>query len=98
MYNKEGVSAIIINTDLGIEVFHNIKDNLEYKDCELDKILSGNPSLKVSSKRPIKRDDFFNELDNMSTNDLTKKYQNKVSLFRIIKNKIKCLIKRIIKK
>ena len=88
MYNKEGVSAIIINTDLGIDIFNNIKKNLEYKDCDLDKILSGNPSLKTSSKRPAKRDEFFNELDNTSFNDLTKKYQKKITLIRKIKNKI----------
>ena len=93
MYNKEGVSAIIINTDLGIDIFNNIKKNLEYKDCDLDKILSGNPSLKTSSKRPIKRDEFFNELDNTSISDLTRKYERKVSLIRKIKNKIKSIIK-----
>ena len=94
MYNKEGVSAIIINTEIGINIFNHIKDNLEYKDCDINKILSGNPSLKVSSKRPVKRDEFFNELDNNSINILTKKYQKKVSLVRKIKNKIKNIIKK----
>lgn len=94
MYNKEGVSAIIINTELGNEIFNNIKENLEYKNCDIDKIISGNPSLINSSKRPIKRDEFFNELDNTNINNLTKKYQKKVSLIRKIKNKIKKIIKR----
>ncbi len=92
MYNKEGVSAIIINTDIGINIFNSIKDNLEYKDCDLDKILSGNPSLKVSSKRPVEKDEFFKELDNTSISDLTNKYQKKVSLIRKVKNKIKSII------
>ena len=92
MYNKEGVSAIIINTDLGSELFRNNKDNLEYKECNIDNILSGNPSLKVSSKKPIKRDEFFKELDNTSMNDLTKRYQKRVSLARRIKSKIKSII------
>ena len=92
MYNKEGVFAIIINSSLGTEIFNNIKKNLEYKDCDLNKIISDNPSLKVSSKKPIKRDKFFNELDNNSINNLTKKYQKKVSLIRKIKNKIKYII------
>lgn len=93
MYNNEGVSAIIINTELGNELFKNIKDDLEYKECDLEKILSGNPSLRVSAKRPIKRDIFFNELDKTSINELAKKYQNKKSLIRKIKNKISRIIK-----
>ena len=94
MYNKEGVSAIIINTELGKEIFNNIKDNIEYKECELDKIISGNPSLIHSSKRPEKRDIFFDELEETSIEILTKKYEKKVSLKRKIINKIKRIIKK----
>lgn len=94
MYNKEGVSAIIINTDLGIDIFNNIKKNLEYKDCDLDKILSGNSSLKTSSKRPVKRDLFFDELSNTNFTELTKKFQKKTSLYKKIRNKIISIIKQ----
>ena len=93
MYNKDGVSAIIINTNLGDQIFNNIKEDLEYKKCDLEKILSGNPSLRVSSKRPKKRDKFFVELDNTNINELAKKYQNRDTLIRKIKNKIKRIIK-----
>ena len=98
MYNKKGVSAIIINTDLGKEVFENIKDNIEYKNCKLEEIIVGNPSLKVSSKEPKNRDVFFKELDNKAINYLCNKYKKKTSIVRRILGKVKRIIKNIIKK
>ena len=93
MYNKSGVSAIIINTEKGNELFNNINKDIEYKECKLEEILSGNPSLKISGKEPKTRNNFFKELDNLSISDLTKKYQKKISLLSKIKRKIKSLIK-----
>ena len=93
MYNKSGVSAIIINTKQGEELFNNINKDIEYKGCKLEEILSGNPSLKISGKEPKTRNNFFKELDNLSISDLTKKYQKKVSLLSKIKRKLKSLIK-----
>ena len=93
MYNKSGVSAIIINTKQGEELFNNINKDIEYKECKLEEILSGNPSLKISGKEPKTRNNFFKELDNLSISALAKKYQKKVSLLSKIKRKLKSLIK-----
>lgn len=96
MYDKKGVSAVIVNTHKGITLFNIIKDSLEYKECKLDEILSGNPSLKESSKYPSNRQQFFTEIDHLSVNDLAKKYKKKVSLARKILNKLKRIIKTIV--
>ena len=93
MYNKSGVSAIIINTEKGNELFNSINKDIEYKQCKLEEIVSGNPSLKISGKKPKTRNKFFEEMDNLSISDLTKKYQKKVSLLSKIKRKLKSLIK-----
>ncbi len=97
MYNKKGVSAIIINTDLGKEIFNNIKEHLEYKYCKLEEIVDGNPSLKFSGKYSDKRDDFFRDLDNNTIEYLTNKYQKKCPLYKNILNKTKKIIKKILK-
>ena len=93
MYNKEGVSAIIINTKIGQELFSNIKSSLEYKDCDIDNIISGNPSLIKSSNRPDNRDEFFKDLNQLSINELAKKYVPRrsfiIRLKRIIKKSYK---------
>ena len=98
MYNKKGVSAIIINTELGKEVFNSIKNNIEYKSCKLDEIIAGNPSLKVSGKIPKNREQFFLELDSKSIDYLCSKYKKKSSLIRRVLSKVKRIIKKLIKK
>ena len=94
MYNKSGVSAIIVNTEKGNQIFQNIQENIKYKECKLDEIVSGNPSLKVSGKEPKKRQSFFNEIDKSPVWKLTKKYQKKTSVL----SKIKKISKKILKK
>lgn len=82
MYSKDGVSAIIINSNKGLKLFELIKNNIKYKECQLDEILLGNKSLKCSSKKNTKRKSFFEELDKHTVEELTKKYVKKTSLFR----------------
>ena len=93
MYNKTGVSAIIINTEKGNEIFKEIINNLEYKECKLEEIVSGNPSIKISGKEPKNRNKFFKEIDKLSVQELSNKYKKKFSILNKIKRKIKSLIK-----
>ena len=44
MYNKEGVSAVIINTKIGEVIFDIIKNQITYKDCKLEEIKSSHIS------------------------------------------------------
>ena len=96
MYSKNGVSAIIINTEKGKLIFESISNDLEYKECKLEEIEDGNPSLKSSGKYPKKRKEFFENIDNLSIKRLEKKYAS-VSLIKKIKGKIKRIIKKFIK-
>ena len=98
MYNKTGVSAIIINTEKGNNIFNSIKDNTIYKECKLEEIVSGNPSLKISGKYPGNRNNFFKDLDLYDINKLSKKYIKKVSLYKKVLGKGKRIIKKIINK
>ena len=94
MYNEEGVSAVIINTQKGEVIFENIKYYIEYKKCLLDEIVQYNPSLKTSCINNNRRNAFFNDIDILSINDLVKKYVPKPKL----RSRIKRQIKRIINK
>jgi len=98
MYNKNGVSAIIINSEKGKVIFDFIKNKMEYKECSLDDILKGNPCLKFSSKKHKNRDKFFNELDNIDFDKLNKKYYSKKTSFYIkVIYKIKKIVKGLIR-
>lgn len=96
MYNKNGVSAIIINTEKGKQIFESISNNLKYKECKLEEIEAGNPSLKSSGKYPKNRNKFFQDMDSLSIKKLKNKYAN-ISLIKKIKGKIKRIIKKFIK-
>lgn len=91
MYNKNGVSAIIINTEVGRNIFSIIKEDIVYKECKLEEIIAGNPSIKISGKEPKNRDVFFNEIETKSINELAVKYKKKYSFIQKIKNKLKKL-------
>lgn len=93
MYNKKGVSAIIINTDKGNTIFNIIKDNISYKECRLEEIVNCNPSLSHSSNNINQRKEFFNDIDDMTVNELSKKYRKKNNFIRSILSKIKRIIK-----
>ena len=97
MYNKEGVSAIIINTKQGQNIFDKIRNDIIYKDCKLQEILEGNPSLKTSSKRNKKRKNFFENVEKKDIKTLSKEYSYKNTIIRRVKNKIKRIIKQLIK-
>ena len=98
MYNKAGVSAIIVNTNKGLDIFNNINKNLEYKECTIDNILPGNPSLVNSSIKPKNREEFFDNFERANTNELVKKYVPKTSIVKKINNKAKRVLKIILKK
>lgn len=89
MYKKDGVSAIIVNSTKGAEIFEQIKTDLEYKNCKIEEILFKNPVLVTSSKRPMTREKFFNELNDKNISELSKKYnKNKKNILKKIIDKI----------
>ena len=97
MYDKNGVSAIIVNTDKGSKIFNDIVNDLECKECKLEEIVNGNPSLVRSGLKPKCRDKFFKDIDVMNVSDLSKKY-TKISFINKFFSKLKKFIKRLIKK
>lgn len=98
MYNKKGVSAIIVNTEKGDEIVNKIKPNLEYKDCLIEEIISGNPSIKTACHERKDRKLFFNEIDELTINELKVRYVKKVPLINKVINKLKNIMKKILKK
>lgn len=93
IYNKKGVSAIIINSSKGQEMFEKIKENLIFKSCYKEDIIDGNLSLIESAGFSKKREYFFDDLDKLNMKELSHRYNN-ISLWRRIKHKIKNVVFR----
>lgn len=93
MDDTKGTSAIIINTEIGLNIFSSIKENINYKECKIEEIIEGNPSLVNSCKYNPKRNAFFEQLDSVDVRELSKKYGIKQTIINKMKNRLKSLLK-----
>lgn len=87
--DDKGVSAVIINTNKGKELFEKIKRNICYEKTSLDDVIKYNPSMINSSCKDLKREKFFRNLDRMNFYNLIKKYTYHPSLVKRIIRKIR---------
>ena len=92
---KNGVSAFIINTQKGKELFELIKDDVEYEKREYDELILNNNQLNSPVKKNQKQEIFKKEYVNIGYLNAMKKINNKYdnikssflySLYKIIKN------------
>jgi coenzyme F420-reducing hydrogenase beta subunit len=68
--DDKGVSAVIINTDLGEKVWQEIMSDIDYQVCSLDDITKNNPAYLFSVKMPRYRDYFMKNFKNRNLKQL----------------------------
>lgn len=89
---KEGATNLFIHTDMGIQIFENIKQNTIYKQIEYMRAVKQDGSMMVISTKPnINRSNFFNDMNILSVRKLKEKYYPN-SLSTIIKSNLRRLI------
>ena len=73
--DNAGTSAVIINTNKGIDYFETVKNRLKVVDSDISEILPGNPALISKQQLPkSNRDEFFKALDTGSIEDVVPKF------------------------
>lgn len=97
-YDANGVSAIIVSTNIGQVFFDKIKDNIDYIESSIEKVKNKNDNLKLSSKRNEIRNNIYDNLDKKTfkkymREDLKFNYDIKEVIKNIIPRKIKKIIK-----
>ena len=98
-YDKNGVSAVVINTNAGFKAFENIKDKVEYRDTEIEKIIAKNKNLQEPTIRNSIRNNAYKDIDRKKFINYSKKnLKFKKDIKDIIKNLIPIKIKKKIKK
>lgn len=97
MDDDKGTSLIFVNSDLGQTMLEKIKDNIRYKEVDIDQAVSYNPSAIKSVDMNPNRDSFFEELDQLDFDKLVKKYCTDKLDVRI-KRKVKSTIYIVLKK
>lgn len=88
MNDNKGTSLVITRTKKGDCIFDAVKNNLIYKVVRYDEGVKNNPAEYESVLKPVKRNDFFEDMNNMSYNSLKNKYVEG-SLCKRIARKIK---------
>ncbi len=92
MYNNNGVSAIIINSEKGKELFSKLEKGIFYKSCNIKSIINGNPLLERSVSRPPSRETFYKNIDKYTIKGLVKKYVPKKSIIKRVLSRIKRIL------
>jgi coenzyme F420-reducing hydrogenase beta subunit len=70
-----GVSAILVNTNKGLELLSNCSSNLHLEACNYNDILIRNAYLYESYNLPIAREAFLDDYDHLFFDELVKKYR-----------------------
>lgn len=99
LYDNKGTSLVFINSKKGKELFENIKQDIEYKEVNIEDASKYNPSSYKSVSMPDKRNKYMENIFNNDFNKYSKKY-TKTPLILKVKIIISiCLhkVKKIIK-
>jgi acetyltransferase-like isoleucine patch superfamily enzyme/coenzyme F420-reducing hydrogenase beta subunit len=75
MDDNMGTSAVLINTQKGIDLFDSIREKIVTKEVALSAVLPGNQALLHSiALPPINRDDFYKDVDRLPFHKVANKY------------------------
>ena len=83
-----GTSLVFIRTDKGRELFACIQDCLQYAEVPYARAIRYNLAEYESVSRPEQRNDFFQDMNTISFESLSKKYCKDISIYRRIRRKV----------
>lgn len=89
--DDKGTSLVLVQTKKGSKLLDSVKENIEIKEVPYEKGIAGNPSYYKSVNRPIQRNTFFDDMNNLNFDQLQKKYcrvSKKQKIKRIIMKSI----------
>ncbi|WP_242837764.1 Coenzyme F420 hydrogenase/dehydrogenase, beta subunit C-terminal domain [Ruminococcus albus] len=72
--DNKGVSLVLVNDELGNNMFNAVNDSLDYKECDIEKSLQ--PPLKAPFPFPDNRYQFWKDFYMQNFDYLAKKYTN----------------------
>ena len=72
--DEKGVSAVLVNSLKGKEIFENIKPDLDISVAKLSDIIKHNSCINKSTAYNDKRNEFFKDMENNEINFLIEKY------------------------
>lgn len=98
MNDGMGTSLVLIRTEKGETIFKDTCASMKVKEVSYEDGVKSNPSEYRSCVRPMQRETFFSDMNEMTFEKLEKKYAGpiKYSAKMRIKRKIKAVIKKLL--
>jgi hypothetical protein len=95
--DRFGVSAVICNTEKGVNALDAVRDSLEMGPSSMEEVVPSNPSLVRSVKPYVSRDEFLKDVvNNMTVEDLMRKWTFGPSLKQKARGKLSGLKRRLL--
>lgn len=94
MNDGKGTSLILIRTEIGERLFQRIESALKIKEVSYEDGIAGNRAEYKSAVRPPQRDIFFEDMSNLSFEELKRRYGMPIQVS--LKRKIKSSLKKIL--
>ena len=95
--DDKGTSLVVIHSEKGKQLFDKLSEKMIFNEVDLNEAIKYNSSMIKSVKYNEKRNSFFAELNSgKELTDLIRIY-TKISFEKRVKNKIKSIIKRLIR-
>ena len=95
---KGGCSMMSVNSTHGKELLNIVKDKIFYEERDIQETINGgNEQLVSPAIRPVERDTFYKDANQLNYKELIKKYQLKLREKETILQRIKKKIKSVIK-
>ncbi len=91
-YDKNGISLVILNSEKGMSVFENVKNNLEVNKQNFQNATLKNHNLVTPTKKPAEREKFWQDIETKGYEFIFKTYGG-YNFVRAVKRFIKKLIK-----
>ena len=66
LYDKKGISLLLINSEKGLNLFNKIKKNVYYEDVNIYECIKSNISMVESPQKALRRDVFFKYIDKVT--------------------------------
>ncbi|MDE6024410.1 MAG: Coenzyme F420 hydrogenase/dehydrogenase, beta subunit C-terminal domain [Lachnospiraceae bacterium] len=92
MNDNKGTSLVFINSEHGNILFHKIKDEMIYKEVDINKAVVSNPCAYESVQEPKVRKHFFDKIDKVGFDKYIKRV-TKDKLILKVKRKIYSILK-----
>lgn len=99
IFNKHGVSCVIVNTENGHDLMDNIKNHIDFIESDYDNVSLKNYNLVKASNRPNDRNYIYTNINKISNSELFKerlfvKVSIKKHIISLIPSKVKLYLRQ----